>query len=85
MTKFQILTEDASGFWSEVGSLEAHSAKSACEKAYLKNPDGGIRSIVAVPRRSWRPTSIRLEQRAPKVVLGDETKPESVEETGESR
>lgn len=79
MTSFQILTRDDSGSWRERGTEEAHNAKSACERSYLKDPDGAVTAIVAVPSRSWRPQPIRLEERPPKVVFGGDDGPTEAE------
>lgn len=69
MTRYVVLQQDDSGFWSEITEIEAHTADQAATNAYMKNPVN-VRAIVAVPKRSWRPTPIRTEVKT-KVVLGE--------------
>lgn len=74
MTRFVILRAGKGTGWYEAGLQEAPNAEAAVKAAYLKKPDAETVAMVAVPARSWKPTSIRTET-VQKVVLGGQPEP----------
>lgn len=78
MTNFVVLyrsADDDHAGWRERGNVEAHNAEAAVRASFLKNPAGGITSMVAVPERSWRPVAIRTEKQPDKLILGEPKAP----------
>jgi hypothetical protein len=60
LTDYVVLKKDGSGFWSLVSGMDvkARSARSAIREAADRDGEG---EYVAIPYRSWRPVSVKVE------------------------
>ena len=64
MTEYVVLAKDGSGLWEPIrnaGGIEVYAASSvngAIRKA-VSNGEGG--TFVAVPARSWKPVTVKVE------------------------
>ena len=63
MTHYIILHNTAGNEWAQTTSLEARSARAAVAKAMEgeNNPYAGGGTFIAVPLRSWRPVTVKVE------------------------
>jgi hypothetical protein len=48
------------GWWEKVSSVEARSATSAI-RAFLEGENGTAGEYAAVPARSWKPVTVKVE------------------------
>jgi len=73
VTKYRLLAssiDEETKTWKDWGTIDAESAQSAVRAGYMRNPDGAVKQLVAVPERSWKPTMIRTES-VTRVVIGE--------------
>lgn len=71
MTEYLVLVEEA-GHWREAGTANlANSAAQAIRR--VAGEEGG--RYVAVPRRSWQPVTVRVEQQTRITIEGEEAQP----------
>lgn len=59
-TTYMVLGRDASSYWHELGTAEARTPNEAKKNRAKVNPD--FEAYVAVPARSWKPSTRKVEQ-----------------------
>lgn len=69
-TEYHILMLEDEGSWTSLGWVNAHSAEDAIRRTAA--PSNGPQTYVAVPKRSFKPVTVRIEQ---KTVLHLDTPP----------